>query len=225
MDEKEESTRRRLVIHHSLRGVVTKPELATAMNLWHEEFAAEPSFQPMLFFKRFSQLVALDGRGAQIRSLLLQNMFKPLPDLGPEPSSDGGSSPAPATAASPPSAYGQSARSAVFCALLAAVVQETQEYSGLTQRLREALRNGIQGSGVSASAVQEVKAWTTSADSLIHPNLRSFQTDEMVRLIDQIYVLTCEYLGPKQADLLLGRALRQAERLPEARDFSPRQLL
>ena len=44
-------------------------------------------------------------------------------------------------------------------------------------------------------------------------------------VVNIIYMALCEALGPVGADRILGHATQQAERLPEAVDFSPRQLL
>ena len=48
---------------------------------------------------------------------------------------------------------------------------------------------------------------------------------ELAELTHLVYVGLCEAIGPVDADQVLSRAVRMAERLPEARTFSPRRLL
>lgn len=49
--------------------------------------------------------------------------------------------------------------------------------------------------------------------------------DELRQLIHLLYLLAADLLGPAQADRLLGQAASACESLPEARIFSPQQLL
>ncbi|MBP8270236.1 MAG: hypothetical protein KAX42_00035 [Sphaerotilus sp.] len=48
---------------------------------------------------------------------------------------------------------------------------------------------------------------------------------ELSQLVHQFYVALCEALGPVDADQVLTRAVRAAEQIPAARQFSPRKLI
>ncbi|MEY2873773.1 MAG: hypothetical protein RLZZ373_1144 [Pseudomonadota bacterium] len=48
---------------------------------------------------------------------------------------------------------------------------------------------------------------------------------ELSQLVHQFYVALCEALGPIDADQVLTRAVRTAEQIPAARQFSPRKLI
>ena len=48
---------------------------------------------------------------------------------------------------------------------------------------------------------------------------------ELSQLVHQFYVALCEALGPIDADQVLTRAVRAAEQIPAARQFSPRKLI
>lgn len=48
---------------------------------------------------------------------------------------------------------------------------------------------------------------------------------ELSQLVHQFYVALCEALGPIEADQVLTRAVRVAEQIPAARQFSPRKLI
>jgi hypothetical protein len=48
---------------------------------------------------------------------------------------------------------------------------------------------------------------------------------ELSQLVHQFYVALCEALGPIDADQVLTRAVRAAEQIPAARQFSPRKLV
>ncbi|WP_338414575.1 hypothetical protein [uncultured Sphaerotilus sp.] len=48
---------------------------------------------------------------------------------------------------------------------------------------------------------------------------------ELSQLVHQFYVAMCEALGPVDADQVLTRAVRAADQIPQARQFSPRQLI
>jgi len=48
---------------------------------------------------------------------------------------------------------------------------------------------------------------------------------ELSQLVHQFYVAMCEALGPVDADQVLTRAVRAADQIPQARQFSPRKLI
>jgi hypothetical protein len=48
---------------------------------------------------------------------------------------------------------------------------------------------------------------------------------ERSRVVNIVYIALCEAVGPANADRILGQAVLHAEKLPEAIEFSPKQLL
>jgi len=48
---------------------------------------------------------------------------------------------------------------------------------------------------------------------------------ELSQVVHQFYVAMCEALGPVDADQVLTRAVRAADQMPQARQFSPRKLI
>lgn len=78
-------------------------------------------------------------------------------------------------------------------------------------------RFGLSGAGQSAMA-----EWLAGHRS--EPGA-AVGREAMRQMVNLGYVLACEYLGPVAADRLLSAAVKEAERLPEARAYPPRGLL
>ncbi len=141
--------------------------------------------------------------------------------VAPLASSDGSSSASPATVGDtrelPP-------HQVVFSTLIGALIEGVRQYH--PQELADVLadcRSRIDQARIAPS----VRA--AARDALVAPTSRAWKLDgtqdQLVALVHQVYVALCEALGPVDADHLLVSAVRQAERLPEARACPPQRFL
>lgn len=78
----------------------------------------------------------------------------------------------------------------------------------------------------STPAVREVArlAWASSEPSATRWQIAAPEAT-LAELVNLTYVALCEALGPIDADRLLTEAVREAQRIPAARRFSPRRLV
>lgn len=83
---------------------------------------------------------------------------------------------------------------------------QAMERARLPAALRQQLRQ--------AWAEPSEKAWKVDASA-----------KELSEVVHQIYVALCENLGPVDADRIMTGAVQAAERLPQARQFSPKKFL
>jgi len=83
---------------------------------------------------------------------------------------------------------------------------EQLDQSGLPQPVRKQVRE--------AWAQPRQAAWVIEGSP-----------QELSLVVHQFYVAMCEALGPVDADQVLTRAVRAADQMPQARQFSPRKLI
>lgn len=118
---------------------------------------------------------------------------------------------------------------------------EQQVFAALITALQEGVRQGHGGDWDefrqralallpqlrSTPAVREVArlAWGSSAEAPTARWLIAAPEATLAELVNLTYVALCEALGPIDADRLLTEAVREAQRIPAARRFSPRRLV
>ena len=123
-----------------------------------------------------------------------------------------------------PTAPPPSADRAVCAELLRSAITEVQRFHGttMTDLRSSALEQIDQGRLSQPVRKQAREAWA-------QPMQATWVIDgtpaELSQLVHQFYVALCEALGPVDADQVLTRAVRAAEQIPAARQFSPRKLI
>jgi hypothetical protein len=136
----------------------------------------------------------------------------------------GSSAPAASALPAAPTAPPPSADRAVCAELLRSAIAEVQRFhsTALTDLRSSALEQIDQGRLSQPVRKQARDAWG-------QPMQATWVIDgtpaELSQLVHQFYVALCEALGPVDADQVLTRAVRAAEQIPAARQFSPRKLI
>jgi hypothetical protein len=135
--------------------------------------------------------------------------------------------PAPAPTPMPPAAAPEApADQQVFAALITALLEGVrQSHAGTWDEFRQgalALLPELR----STPAVREVTrlAWASAEPSATRWLIAAPEAT-LAELVNLTYVALCEALGPIDADRLLTEAVREAQRIPAARRFSPRRLV
>ncbi len=153
----------------------------------------------------------------------------PVPSMAPQQPAQPAAAPAPPPApAAPEPAAAPAASSpsqAIFGALVSALMTGVRQFhpdamgdllidcrarldhARLSPGLRQAARDAL----VTAGGAQ---AWYLEASE-----------GDLSTLVHEFYVALCESLGPVDADHVLMQAVRHAEQLPQAREFSPSRFL
>jgi hypothetical protein len=113
---------------------------------------------------------------------------------------------------------------AVCAELLRSAIAEVQRFHGATlSDLRSSALEQIDQGKLSQPVRKQVR------DAWGQPLQATWVVDgtpaELSQLVHQFYVALCEALGPVDADQVLTRAVRAAEQIPAARQFSPRKLI
>jgi hypothetical protein len=111
----------------------------------------------------------------------------------------------------------------VFAALLGAFLRLLAAQRGPAEaEVRAYLMEKLERFGLSGAGQRAMAEWLAGHRS--EPDV-AVGREAMRQMVNLGYVLACEYLGPVAADRLLSAAVKEAERLPEARAFPPRGLL
>jgi hypothetical protein len=113
---------------------------------------------------------------------------------------------------------------AVCAELLRSAIAEVQRFHGAAMSdLRSSALEQIDQGRLSQPVRKQAR------DAWAQPLQATWVVDgtpaELSQLVHQFYVALCEALGPIDADQVLTRAVRAAEQIPAARQFSPRKLI
>ncbi|MEX8493085.1 hypothetical protein [Sphaerotilus sp.] len=129
-----------------------------------------------------------------------------------------------AAAPAPPAAPPASPDRAVCAELLRTALADVQRFhaTALSDLRSGALEQVDQGRLSQPVRKQVREAWA-------HPMQATWVIEgtpqELSQVVHQFYVAMCEALGPVDADQVLTRAVRAADQIPSARQFSPRKLI
>ena len=233
----EEATKRRRVVYHALRQFVPDAAAREALELLDEApFSNGSVLVASEFVRVASRRIAGIENEPRLFFAMAKLMGKRAEDIGPDP-----------LFASPAPAASQVAAAAAVSAAAVAVERSSPEpqpvpepsadpahrvFNAVMTALAErvdasraaaAVVAGLAYSPLSAWAQNSLRRW--AEDPTRRPLTDGFSPQEMSWAVHELYVWSCNELGPALADRALGQALRQAEALPEAFRFSPRNLL
>ena len=112
----------------------------------------------------------------------------------------------------------------VFGTLMQALLADIRQLHGAEMDdLRASAITTLDGARLSAQVRAAVReSWQRGAEASWHIDLNPKGLSELVHVL---YVALCETLGPVDADQVLTRAVKQAELVPAARSYSPKQFL
>lgn len=202
---------RREVVARALEEFLEAPQSEQAIALYDVEFADQKSLSVTAFVGRLDDSISL---GAARKKLYL-HLSKATRDLG---SSGSGAS------ASDSASEGSSAAGTVFAFLMRELVsawksRDASSIQGLSKHVNDELAT----LGMSGSAERQARRWAASLETESIGD--SGSDDDMRRLLQSVYVWSCEWFGPVDTDRIVAEAVRSAERVPAASQFSPRKFL
>jgi hypothetical protein len=200
--------------------------LEQAFFFWEEHYSQQGTFRVSQYIDALMQHVGLNQ--AQRRELsvaLYAAMGKPDQALAVIPAvlrrtRDGAAAPSAPTAARPSAP--QSSATTILGELLAHLVDGAVRARKLEDLLeildfRQTQLAPASARAATQWAANQLREARSFAAQIVEADRRS--------MVNLLYMALCEAVGPVSADRILGNATQQAERLPEALEFSPRQLL
>lgn len=221
----------RRAVYSALSSVCNERSLLEqAFFFWEEHYSQDGTFRVSQYIDALMQHVGLNAsQRRELSVALYAAMGKPDQALAVIPAvlrrnQSGTAVPTPVAAAASPGKpmVGQSAASIVLGELLTQLVDGAVRSRKL-EDLIESL--GFDGAELTAASARAATQWVTH--ELRDARAFAAQVAEADRrsIVNLVYVALCEAIGPVGADRVLAQATQQAERLPEAIEFSPRQLL
>ena len=91
----------------------------------------------------------------------------------------------------------------------------------VTKKLRQSILAQMSLRVSSLLERQQLNAWITGSADQLQINIGLV---DMQNCVHHAYHYACENIGPSETDELLEKAVKQAESMPVAREFSPRKL-
>ncbi len=211
----QEAARRRRVINTALKGVLTEKEILQAVDIWEKNFYNSLSFRiPSFISKAQEGLNFSDEVKRDLLRSLNRSLATPLESLEPDPLQK---------QEALPKERPLTGEYVVFDFLLSTLLAslDDQDIQGLQNNLLIRLPSTSLGS----IAKQKLSEWSSSITTDSIKQITSgFKPNEMSEVLDVLYNFFCETLGPVKTDHIFAETIRNAEHLPEARNFPPKQL-
>ena len=222
LDETEASRRRR-AIYQALIRHLPEARVINALQTWERNFADGPAFALRGFVDQVCDTAALRESRSAIHRSLVHCMSLELRDLGPEPRAPARPAAAPTPGTSIDGTVPPPVATAVYACLLGALLDALGRINPEYHiKIRGHLLDRLRPMGQNPEVSNQLIRWLTQKNT---PLTAAIPTADMRNLLHFAYVLACEYYGPTVADKALSTAVKAAESLPQARDFSPRTLL
>jgi len=234
MNENEISRRRR-AINKALASYLSQDKLLDALWLWEMKFSDRSAFEISDYLHAVCDMPELKSRQSEIRRNLIRYMAMPLNDLGPDPwplmrdyamtsSSGPVDTPAELIDRETPlqNVLSENPALGIMIFVISHWLDEMLNTNpAYAARIRSYMANNLLKAGLSKGAA-ELRTWMVNENQL--PNIK-LRPEEMRRVVNMLYIGACEYFGPEDADSMLHEAIRAAEDLSAAREFSPKELL
>jgi hypothetical protein len=234
MNENEVSRRRR-ALNKALGGILPQDKLLDALWLWEMKYSDRPAFEISDYLHAVCDTPELKKRQSEIRRNLIRFMSQNLDELGPDPwplMRDYALTVNSSKAETAPELIDRetplvdilSSRPALGVMLfvishwLDAMLNTNPAYAA---RIRSFMANNLLKAKLRSGAA-EMRNWMINESEL--PNIK-MHPDDMRRVVNMIYIGACEYFGPEDADSMLHEAIEEAEELPAAKEFPPKELL
>jgi hypothetical protein len=220
--------RNRRAVYSALSAVCNERSLLEqAFFFWEDHYSQQGTFRVSQYIDALMQHVGLNQ--AQRRELsvaLYAAMGKPDRGLAVVPAvlrRNPGPPTAVVTSTAPPASPApQSSAITIFAELLAQLVDGAIR----ARKLEDVLETLDFGTAeLTPASARAATQWAANQLREARSCAARIDASDRRSVVNVIYIALCEALGPVDADRILGQATQQAERLPEAADFSPRQLL
>lgn len=206
-----EASRRRRLINFSSQNLLDQKEILQLIKIWEDNFSDSHAFRIVSFIRKVQEELELD---AEVRKSLLKNLNENLSKsselLGVDP------------LAKLPEQR-EPVNNTVFRYLIRTLLTKLDAKE--VQNLQGVLRNYFANSQLDYDTQVALINWCKLLSQEDNSKITAHVSQSvMSKVIDQIYNYYCDLFGPVVTDHTFAEAIRSTEAIPEAREFSPRQL-
>ncbi|EXJ17062.1 hypothetical protein [Imhoffiella purpurea] len=219
------ATQRREAVRLALSEALEPEDARSALRLWDSGFADSPSINIIAFVAETAGLIDLSTKQ---RHDLRRALYHFLLKSGTQADSSSVSDPVPPAAPdrepeTPAPTQTRPSWVVFVCMVTNILAGVHMEGSDAMQEFSHSLRQRKKKVRVSEPLDRAFVAW--SAGQVRIEALETATDADLARLFHAVYVATAEAIGPVEADRLLTRCINEAESLPEARLYPPRNFL
>lgn len=219
--------RRRSAIYAALVSFLGEDQALKALLLWETEFSAGPIFALQGFLSRVCTDAELRARRGEVHKALVRSLSLDADQLPPDPHDRvralareqgehawGGNGGDPR--------FGHEV-AVVLSRVMGDFLGGLEDHDSVAaHKVRVFIIDHLSPLELAASVRQALTQWLTRQGTPPSGGLGRGAAQEVLHLA---YVAACQYIGPVMTDRFLAEAVKKAEGLPEARRFSPRELL
>lgn len=202
---------RSAAIKVALGAFLDPQQTARAVGLWHEKYAAQPTFSVQYFVRECCALFGVESlRNQLVQSLVLElnsQRMKPVAEQAVRDKS---------------SVDGPRAEAAVltFQLLFRALTDSAGQLRG--REISRYVADGLVKMPLAKDVKRSLELWLNRDMPVIEAVV---PIPVMVTLVNRAYIGLCEYCGPVKADQMLHECVGRIASMPAAQQFHPRELL
>jgi hypothetical protein len=211
---------------------MSQNEIVQALWMWQWDYAEGSAYEVTDYLHAVCQTAELKTHFGEIRRNLIRHMSQGIKDLGPDPwplmrdyanamkMEEQSAETETTVSQKEPIEIPDDVKVLTFVLnhMLDAMLQQNPVYCAR-------VRSWTAGNLVSVVPVSNTGLYSEWLLNETNPPEQSIGRESMRRLVNLLYVAGCEYFGPTVVDKMLHKAFAAAEDLPEARQFSPKELL
>ena len=229
-------SRRRRAIYRGLCAVMPEVQARDAVELWTREFSGQESLALHGFITRLLERFPGNRSRQEIYTALWRALMSeartPVTDADDAAGARAGllssANQVAGSAATLPLAADQRAARAIIAshvidAMLAGLDEHAQGSGAEADVMRRTIATTLLNHDIGVSTLRALTLLVMTRQPL--PVAAEYPESALRTLVNQIYVSTCEAIGPVAADRLLSRIMRSASALPEAASFAPKRML
>ncbi|NOX43777.1 MAG: hypothetical protein GXP19_08625 [Gammaproteobacteria bacterium] len=224
--------KRRAIVYSALKDILPKKSCIEALWILENKFPVAASFSILAYLDELIEVIDIGDNRSTLNITLTKLLYGPAPtgaDPWEEMQSYGSASPkAPSSSRMVSSvSVGQSDATnemVVFRAMLTGLCRGIHRAGpNKEKKMYDYLVDKIASMDIGKANSANLHLWCKHAGKQDIENITP--ESAMAKIIHEIYLWSCTYLGPTQADKLFSSVVKETESLQEADSFSPRNLL
>jgi hypothetical protein len=221
---------RRRAVFTALRPIMQDETLYRCLWLWEKQYSNGQSMRLRNFIAEIVECNLFQGNAHEAYKNLVQCFMQDPSLLAPDPyqdmlkHQDSLQHDSSAAQDDTPNSIKRPRETVVFEAVMNEFMNSLDKHDSYgINAIAQNIRNNSQDMDLTSHQKQELLNWINTRGN--KPLNLAFSLSQMSTIINSTYVTACDLVGPVKSDHYLSHAIEIAERLPEALDFKPHNLL
>lgn len=232
-----DASKRRSVIYAVLKQYFTREQCIKALWVLENNFAVSETFSVLAYIDEITDVIEVGNHRSNLSMMLTKELYSSAePAYGdplklmqasvrqastPSVQSKSPKAKPDISSTVPDTRFDVTDEMVVFSFMLNELILGVQKIEyGYERKMCDHLSGKIKPMGLTSENATTLQAWTNIAGTKNIGTIKSKVS--MIKIVHEIYLWACDYLGPIPADKLFAKVVKRTEELPQAARYSPR---